>query len=43
MQIEGLIERKRKRYAECVWPFGEWAVVETPEGHRLRVEYRAIS
>lgn len=42
-QIEALIERKRRRYSECAWYFGDWAVIETPQGHRLRVECRAIS
>jgi len=29
--------------AECAWYFGDWAIIETPQGHRLRVECRGVS
>ena len=42
-QLDALIERKRTRYADCAWYFGEWAIIETQQGHSLRVECRALS
>lgn len=41
-QLDGRIERKRTRYADCAWDFGDWAIIETPQGHSLRVECRAL-